>query len=246
MFRAKQKSQLPEETSGVPSVTTNQTVGRERLRHISGEVSKANEAVTDLEQRVARFNAIIADAETNHRNLQEAIHSDGGLELAKYSEGRADPNSEIAKLVTLAESSAQAANAARSALPSAEAMLANARAQVKELGDQRIKELNNVIAILADADARAYEKSFQETCRLHDKLVGYASTAQATIGDVQLILENPKVPRFGLPSLGSSDADPFLRHRPNDLIVAQSARVWSTVRQRLEFDVEADLEDLLS
>ena len=82
-------------------------------------------------------------------------------------------------------------------------------------------------------------------CRLHDKLVGYSSVAQANIGDVRLIIEPVRTPRFALPSMGSCDADPFLRHSENELTVADAARQWATVRQRLEMDVDADIEDLI-
>jgi hypothetical protein len=30
---------------------------------------------------------------------------------------------------------------------------------------------------------------------------------------VRLVLQNPSVPRFALPSLGNGDADPWMRHR---------------------------------
>jgi hypothetical protein len=245
MFGAKAKKPSGKSPVAVTSLRSPKTVGRERLRHIDGEVAKANEAVTDLEQSVARLNTIIADADTNHHALQDAINADGGRALADYSAGKSDPDSEIAKLVTIAEASAKAANAAKAALPTTESMLSDARSQVTALGDQRLAELNRVVAMLADADARAYQKAFDEMCRLHDRLVGYASVAQASIGDVQLIVDPIKTPRFALPSLGNSDADPFLRHRENEIAVAESARQWATVRQRLEVHVDADLSDIL-
>jgi hypothetical protein len=233
----------PGESSG--TVHTAKPDGRERLRFIDGEVRKANDAVADLEKRVERFGSIIADADANHRALQTAIANDGGVALAAYSAGNAPADSEIAKLVTLAETSSKAATAAKAALPSAEAMLANARLQVKELGEQRNAELNRVVALLADSDARAYQRAFEELCRIHDRLVGYSNVAQASIGDVQLIIDPVKTPRFALPSLGNSDADPFLRHRVNDFTVNESAKSWTAVRQRLEADVDADLSDIL-
>jgi hypothetical protein len=48
-----------------------------------------------------------------------------------------------------------------------------------------------------------------------------------------------------LPSLGNADADPFMRSRGSEITVAESARTWATVRQRLETDVDADLSDLI-
>jgi hypothetical protein len=221
----KDKSKGSNPLGEVPMPRTIQHTGRERFRFVDGELKRANEAITDLEARVAGLGAIIAESEVNQRNLQAAIQADGGVALAEFSAGRADPDSDIATLVTLAESSQKAANA--------------------ELRDKRNAELNRVLANLADVDAKAYDRAFTEVCRLHDRLCGFSQVAQANIGDVRLVLQNPSVPRFALPSLGNGDADPWMRHRENELIVAESARTWATVRQRLEADVEADISDLI-
>jgi hypothetical protein len=245
MFSAKKKQSPGEIPGAVTSLRSPKTVGRERLRFIDGEVSKAKEAVADLENRIERFESIISDADANHRALQLAIANDGGKALAEYAAGKAGADSEIAKLVTLEDSSRKAATAAKAALPGTESMLNNARAQLPRLAEERVAELNRVVARLADADARAYQKAFEEMCRLHDRLVGYASVAQATIGDIQLIIDPVKTPRFALPSMGNSDADPFLRHSVNELTVNAAAKSWAAVRQRLEDDAEADLSDLI-
>jgi hypothetical protein len=240
--RTKSKGSNP---LGESSTRTVQHPGRERFRFVDGELKRSNEAIADLEARVARLGSIIADAEVNQNNLQVAINDDGGVALAEFSAGNVSADSEIAKLVTLAEASQKAANAAKVALPSTEAMLESARSQAAELREKRNAELNRVLASLADVDAQAYQRSFNETCRLHDSLVGYSQIAQANIGDVRLIVESPKVPRFALPSLGNGDADPFMRHRESEITVGASARSWATVRQRLEVDVDADLSDIL-
>ena len=247
MFNSAKKKSRGEIPGSVPQLqpAKPKAVGRERLRHIDREVSRARDAVAELEKRVERLKSIIADADTHHRALQLAIAADSGVELARYSEGNAGSDSGIAKLVTLADSSAKASTAAQAALPHAETMLNDARSQIPALAEQRNAELNRVVALLADADAQAYQRAFDEMCRLHDRLVGYAQVAQASIGDVQLIIEPVKTPRFALPSSGNSDADPFLRHRVNEFTVSESARNWSTVRQRLEADADADLTDLI-
>jgi hypothetical protein len=246
MFKsAKMKSKGSDPLGEAPMPRTIQHAGRERFRFVDGELKRAIEAIADLEARVTRLGAIISEAESNQRNLQGAIQADGGIALAEFSAGKADPDSDIARLVTLAESSQKAANAAKVALPSTEAMLENARAQAADLREKRNSELNLVLANIADADAKAYERSFNECCRLHDRLVGYSQVAQSNIGDVRLTTSNPTVPRFALPSLGNSDADPYLRHRGSELTVAESARTWATVRQLLEADVNADISDLI-
>jgi hypothetical protein len=243
MFSAKKsRDEIP---GKVTQLKPAKPEGRERLRHIDREVSKAHDAVAELEKRVERLKSIIADADTHHRTLQLAIAADSGLALARYSEGNADADSDIAKLVNLADTSAKAATVARAALPHTETMLNDARSQIPALAEQRNAELNRVVALLADADAQAYRKSFEEMCRLHDCLVGYAQVAQASIGDVQLIIDAVKTPRFALPSMGNSDADPFLRHRVNEFTVNASAKSWTAVRERLEADADADLTDLI-
>jgi hypothetical protein len=246
MFSAQKKSKGSNPPLGeAPKPRTSQYTGRERFCFVDGELKRANEAIGDLEKRVERLGSIISESEINQRKLQDAINADGGIALAEFSAGKSDPDSDIAKLVTVAEASQKAANAAKVALPSTEAMLESARSQAAELREKRNSELNRVLANLADVDAKAYDRAFAEVCRLHDRLVGYSQVAQSNIGDIRLVLQNPSVPRFALPSLGNGDADPHMRHRENEIVVAESARTWATVRSRLESDVDADLSDIL-
>jgi hypothetical protein len=220
--------------------------GRERLQHFAEQIGSAHNAIEDLEGRVARFEAIIAESKAAERSLQDAINSDGGVALASYSSGQTKPTDEINRLVAHAKSSGEAAGAAKVAKPHTEALLENARSQLVSLNEQKNEELNRVVANLADVDARAYQKAFDEMCVLHDRLVGYANTAQSNIGSIQLIIDPLRAPRFALPSMGNSDADPFLRHNTvNDLTVGASARKWAQIRSRLEADVDAYLDDLL-
>jgi hypothetical protein len=245
MFGSVAKNTSPTESPKTVSKPKSNHTGRERLKHFASEISRANETIEDLEQRVSRFGGIIIEANAAQRALQDAINADGGLALAAYSSGQAKPDDEISRLVAHSQTSSEAATAAKVALPNAEAALESARSQLISLGEQKNTELNRVLALLADKDARDYAQAFAETCRLHDKLVGYASVAQSNLGDCQLIIDPLKVPRFALPSLGNSDADPFLRHGiPNELTVNESARRWSAIRSRLESDVDADLSDL--
>jgi hypothetical protein len=48
------------------------------------------------------------------------------------------------------------------------------------------------------------------------------------------------------PSFGNIDADPFIRHRSNELIINESTRTGQAVKARLELDVDADLSDLIA
>jgi hypothetical protein len=248
MFSVSKKTPRSESSAVVTSIRSKPTeaVSRERLRHFDGEVNKAKSAVADLELRIERLESIITDADAAHRALQLAIVSDGGVALASYSAGGASDDSDIGKLVIGAEVTARSATAAKAALPHAQASLENARGQVISLGEARNAELNRVLAMLADQEARAYQKAFDELCRLHDRLVGYASVVESNQGDIRLIQDPLKTERFALPSLGSADADPFLRHSTNDIVVSDAAKHWTTVRDRLAADVDADLSDLIS
>jgi hypothetical protein len=68
---AKDKSKGSNPLGEVPMPRTIQHTGRERFRFVDGELKRANEAITDLEARVARLGAIIAESEVNQRNLQQ-------------------------------------------------------------------------------------------------------------------------------------------------------------------------------
>jgi type VI protein secretion system component VasK len=242
MFNRVEKN--PRSESSGASVTKPKQ-GRERLQHFADEIVRAHNAIEDLEQRVARFGAIITESEVTHRALQDAINADGGIALAAYSAGQTKPNDAISKLVSHAKSSGEAAAAAKTALPHTESLLENARSQLISLVEQKNAELNRVVATLADVDARKYQEAFALLGKYHDRLVGYAAMAEGNQGDVRLIQDPLKTVRFALPSMGNMDADPFLRHQISDLTVGESARKWSEVRHRLQSDANADLTDLV-
>ena len=106
------------ESSGVSVTKPKKThAGRERLQHFADHISKAHNAIEDLERRVARFEAIIAELKAAERALQDSINADGGLALAAYSSGQSKQDDAIVSLVALAKSSAEAASAAKTALP---------------------------------------------------------------------------------------------------------------------------------
>jgi hypothetical protein len=247
MFKRAVKNDKPKgENLGTTSLkpTSTHLPGRERLRHFETHITEAHRAIEDLEHRVARFGSIIVESEAAHRKLQDAINADGGKSLAAYSAGQTEPNDEINGLVALAKSSGEAAAAAKIALPRTESLLANARSQLTELINRKAAEVARVLATLADRDAQAYQRAFSTACILHDRLAGFASVAEGNIGDIRLIIDPIKMPRFALPSMGNRDADPFLRHQPSDLTVTASARRWSEIRSRLEANCDADISDL--
>jgi hypothetical protein len=223
--------------------------GRERLAFFAAGIAKAHEAIEDLEQRIARFESIITEAQVAHKALQAVVHEDGGRSLAEFSSGKT-PDDKISQLVALVKTSREAALAASDALPHTKEALDNARSQLAQLGQDKAAELNRVVAALADADAQTYWQAFQNLGRLHDQLVGYSYVAGQNLmaGEavhVQLTNEPLTAPRFIMPSLGSSDADPELRYSSSHFAVEQAARKWSAVRERLDHDDNCDLNDLL-
>jgi hypothetical protein len=220
--------------------------GRERLRHFDTELAKANQAAIEIEGRIQRLERIIKDADSAHQALQTVILIDNGASLASYSSGQATDDSEIGRLVIAADTTARSATAAKAALPAAQASLTSCREQAIRLNEARVAELHRVIGMLADQEARAYVKAFEELGRLEDRLTGYANIAQSNIGDIKLIEEPLKTVRFALPAMGGSkDSDPFLRHRTSSHVTAEAERMWSSVKQRLAADSYADLSDIL-
>jgi hypothetical protein len=223
-------------------------VGRERLHHFDSELAKAKSAVDDLERRVATLENIGIDAIAADRELQDFIASDGGVDaLRAHSSGETSQDDQISKLLAAAKSTSEAAAPAKAALPSAIDALERARSEVIRLGEEKYREIELFMTSLADETAKAYKGAFNECCRLHDELTGFANGTSVYMGDVAMVVEELKVPRFKLPSLAClDDYDPFLRRRGNSFTVSESTKVWTAVKDRLQTDVDSDLSDLVS
>jgi hypothetical protein len=221
--------------------------GRERLHFFDAELAKAHSAVSDLEQRVATLENIGVEAVAADKALQLFIHGDGGVAaLAAHSEGKTNPDDQISKLLGAAKATAEAATPAKIALPLAIDALEKSRAEVIRLEHERSTEIGRCMIRLVDNKAAQYKRAFEEVCRLHDELAGFATVSSSNAGEILLISEELKVPRFGLPSLACvNDFDPFLRRRGDAYTVDQSAKAWAQVRERLESNVDADLSDLI-
>ena len=229
-----------------PAKSPAKPQGRERLAHFDEQLALARQAIGEMEQKIERLQGIVSDADVHHKALQAAIEADNGKSLAGYAAGDVPAHSSIARLVLLADNSKRAATAASAALPGAIAQLENARAQLLALGEERANELNRVLTTLGDLEADDYRKCFERLGILHDKLAGFAAVAEVSHGDVQLIVENLKAPRFAFPSMRAHvDADPFLRHSPSSLTVSESSRKWTAIRERLSADANADVNDIL-
>jgi hypothetical protein len=108
---------------------------RDVLRSRSAEVTKAGQAIAEMQANVARLERIISEASEADTALQTAVAEDGALSLTAFAQGEAAPDSDIATLLANAENTSRAAVAARAALPRAQANLANAQEQIKRLDD---------------------------------------------------------------------------------------------------------------
>jgi hypothetical protein len=218
--------------------------GRERLVHFGVEIEAAERVIGELTEHVTRLNAIVVEAEVASRALQNAISLDGGIELSRYSSGQSQPDDAISKLVSHSQTSGDAATAAKAGLPHAESLLATAKQQLASLNVQRHAEVMRVVELLADQDARSYQKAFDACCLWHDRMAGYAQATEGNIGDTRLIIDVLKVPRYALPSMGDSLADPFLRHHSSPHVIDQSAKRWLDIKAQLEANPNTDVSDL--
>jgi hypothetical protein len=237
-------SKKPAEAKAKP---TQPIAGRERLHFFDAELAKAHSAVSDLEKRVATLENIGVEAVAADKALQLFIGADGGVAaLAAHSAGETGPDDQISKLLGAAKATSEAAGPAKVALPLAIDALEKCRAEVVRLEHERSSEVGRVMVQLVDNTAAKYKRAFETVCRLHDELAGFAAGSSSNAGEVLLISEEIKVPRFNLPSLASlGDYDVFMRRRANAFTVDQSAKAWAQVRERLESNVDADLSDLI-
>jgi hypothetical protein len=221
--------------------------GRQRLHFFNEELAKANAAVADLERRVATLDNIGIDAVAAEQELQLYIASDAGTEaLLAHAEGKSKPDDQIAILLAAAKSTGEAAGPAKAALPLARDALEKERAEVLRLGEEKAAEIGRFMTLMADETARQYKDAFDLVCFLHDQLTGFANGTSVYMGEVAMIIEELKVPRFNLPSLACiNEHDPFLRRRGSSSTVGEFTKVWTAVKERLEADVDADLSDLI-
>jgi hypothetical protein len=243
----KKSKDAPTITSSAMAVASSQTDDRSQLKFFTAELKKAEAAVVDLEQRVARLEKVIVDAEVAHSALQSFINADGGLALAEYSAGRAD-NSDIAKLISADETTARAAHAAKAALLNAQSALANARAEVVRLNGRREAAVLQYLTQRADERAKSYMLVWNAFCRAHDNLVGISTAlSSGDYGGEILMTRAPIVaPRFNLPSSADShEYLPTMTHLADDHAVESAAGDWLEARRRLTENVDADLDDLV-
>jgi hypothetical protein len=224
-------------------------LSRERMRHVADEQRKATDAVSDLEQRVERLEAIISDAASAHAVLQAAIAQDGGKALSEFASGTATDTG-MAELVIAEENQRKAAIAAKSALPSAIDALAAARSEAIRLAEMRREAVVDFLRMRADNLAREYTRTVGQLYQLHDALIG-VSAALETSGDPQgeivMTLSPIVLPNFNLPSGGSATGEYLAtsRHLPSEHDVRAAHRQWLAATAALIEDADAAIDHLI-
>jgi hypothetical protein len=168
-------------TITLPSNSKPTPAGRERLKFTVDGLVAAHAAIEDLQERILRFDSIIADAQRASTSLQAAINEDGGKSLSAFSAGETAVDHPINALVALAKSSREAALAAQDILPATRAALENAKEQLSDLELQKAIELNKVVASYIDLVAQKYIKNFQSLATLHDQLVGASFVQESNL-----------------------------------------------------------------
>jgi hypothetical protein len=223
--------------------------GRDRLRAAADALQKAQACVKDLEQRLNRLNTIVSDADAAHGALQAAIAADGGVALERYGNGQAG-NEPIAALIAAKENTARAARAAKAALPSVEAMLAKARAEVTRLEGVKFDAMIVYLKTRASSEHRAFVQSFNALCKSYDTLCGIAVALDATGHSEMMTSGLPlpiKVPGFNMgtgAAHGPSETVTMF-HGPNETTINNATSDWIRARERLMENAEADLHDLI-
>jgi hypothetical protein len=251
MFKRKKKS-APKTLAVSPA--------REALREVNEQLVVARKAFDAAQVNVNRLHKIIDDAAPAHRNVHQAVAQDGGEALARFAAAGAG---EFGALLDAADHAARAAAIAREALPGAERALDEARIEVANREDEKVRRIRQVLIEHGDALATRYRQCFAELGSLHDELVAFAQGARAS--EIQLSPGVIEVPRFNLPSLkgrppsaaaaergyslhglragGDDGYSPFLRHVPDANKIAQDRAIWMRFFASLEADPAAEMKE---
>lgn len=223
--------------------------GRERLRAAAGALNEAQACVADLEGQFNRLNAIVSAADAANDALQQAITADGGVALAAYGNGTAS-NEPIAVLIATKENTARAANAAKTALPRVEDVLAKARAEVVRLEGVKFDALIVFLKTRAADQHAAYVKAYNAMCKSHDALCGIAVALAATGHSEMMTSGAPmaiKAPGFNMgtgPAHGPSESV-TMTHAPREGDISGTTADWMKARERLAADPNADIDELI-
>jgi len=230
---------------------TGGTDGRDRLRHIAGELAKAQQAVADADALLDRLVKVIRDADAAEEALQASVAEDGGVSLAAYSTGEAT-DAPIAKLIATKKITAEAAAVAKAALPGVNSKLEAACVEVKRLEAVRFDATIVYLKTRAQDKHRSYHDAFAVLSNLYDQLCGVAVAVSAT-GHADMMTSGAplpvQAPGFNLstgPSHGPSEKV-TLTHTTGagEARVGEAIARWTEARERLLQNPNADVDDII-
>lgn len=246
----KLKEHVGATSSTAPTATTDSGDGRQRLRHVAGELGKAQQVVADADALLDRLITVIRDADAAEAVLQASVAEDGGVSLAAYSAGATD--APIAKLIATKKTTEEAATVAKAALPGVNSKLDAARAEVKRLEQEKFDATIIYLKTRARDKHAAYHNTFSVLSNLYDQLCGVAVAMSATGHSDMMTTGLPvaiQAPGFNMgtgPAHGPSEAV-VIMHTPGagEHRVGDAMARWTEARERLLQDPDAALDDLI-
>jgi hypothetical protein len=222
---------------------------RDLMRSRRASIEQAERVIAEYEAKVRRFEAIISDAAAADQALQAAVAGDGGQSLQAFANGETAPDSNIATLVGKAESTSRAAVVARAALPTAQAELSNARAQIDYLQQLHHESVRVFMTALANEVGREYQRTYKELTEAYDALRGISDALPpllATESAIAMSGQPLQVPNFNLPSVrDGSEWIETKRYNGNEHKIQAAAGTWHDAFQQLLRDPGASVDHLL-
>jgi len=212
---------------------------RGEMRRASAALASARKEEAELEAKLGRLHAVIADAEAADAAFRKTVDADhDGAALTEFADGKA-PDGAIAKLVERMQTTASAAVAARAAAPKVQAKLEELREQIGSAGYGGL-EYNRNTAVLNYLRGRAkdmvprYDTAWAALCSAYDEIAGMRSALELRA------LEPPQGPRFDNPSIATR------KHTGDGSGTKRASQVkWEEARKRLDADPDAAIDDLI-
>lgn len=213
------------------------------LAELDRQIVGADDTLTQLTSKVDRLESVIANAETQSATLNALMAEDDGTALERLAAGEGDA-SDIGVIAERVHRAAQAATAARVALPGAQAAVTAQQERLEGLQRDRTAKVLAVTLDRADKVAVQYKRTFEHLAELHDELRAASLAVSQNRGDAfSLVDEALEVPRFELPALRCEGVySTYLRAVPDAGRINARAGWWRGLIRALTADpVSADL-----
>jgi hypothetical protein len=204
------------------------------MRRTFAELATAQKEEAELQAKLDRLNAVVADAEAADAAFHKAVAADDdGAALAEFAQGNA-PGGMIANLIGRAQTTAAAAVAARAAAPKVQARLETLREQITSLEYEKKQAQLAYLAGRASDTFRQFSQPWEALCRAYDQVAGIRRALE-----YGRALEPIQGPRF--------DDTQFLttKHTGDSELARRTQAKWQEARKRLDADPDADVTDLI-